>query len=243
MNLVPTDASAPAHDGFPSRPAMRWGGWSRQRWLTLVALVFAAQVVIIFVLGKKHFPLHRPVTNVPQMTLADSSSELIALDDPTLFVLPHANDFGSAVWSVMPAVSQESFPWPEQSGELLSPGGENLGGGFARFMQTNQFAVPALDFKPKPRLSEPVLSLPPMFTPDSTLRITGELARRKWFNPVKLPSWPYPDVIAPSRVQVVVDQTGGVVSAALLPPDNSMILLPSVNFDAVRYDEIGRAHV
>ena len=222
--------------GFHPDPPRRGEGWSRQRWLTLVALVFIAQVAIIFVLGTRNFPPQRTVTNVPHLTLADSSSDLIALDDPTLFVLPHANDFGSAVWSEMPAVSQKSFPWPERSGELLSPSGEHLGAVFARFMRTNQFSAPTLDFKPKPKLSEPRLSLTPAFAPGSTLRITGDLARRKWLNPVNLPSWPYPDVIAPSRVQVQVDQAGAVISAALLPPDNSMVLLPSVNLDVVHYD-------
>ncbi|HEX5398645.1 MAG TPA: hypothetical protein VFY06_06295 [Verrucomicrobiae bacterium] len=236
MNSGLTDASAPAPDGFASLPDGRREGWSRQRWVTSVMFVFAAQLAIIFVLGRRHFPPQRPLTNVPQMTLADSSSELIALDNPTLFVLPHADDFGSAVWSKTPAVTQKPFPWPEQSGALLSPAVENLGVVFARFMRTNRFGTPVLDFKPEPQLSEPLLTLPPMFSPDSTLQIIGELAGRKWLNPVNLPSWPYSDVIAPSRVQVVVDQEGAVISAALLSPDNSMILLPSVNFDVVRYD-------
>jgi hypothetical protein len=34
-----------------------------------------------------------------------------------------------------------------------------------------------------------------------------------------LPSWPYADVIAPSRVQVLVNGAGEVVSAVLLPSD------------------------
>jgi hypothetical protein len=37
---------------------------------------------------------------------------------------------------------------------------------------------------------------------------------------VKLPSWPFTDVIPPSAVQVLVDAAGNVVSATLLPPEN-----------------------
>ena len=88
-----------------------------------MTLVFAAQVALIFALGEKRFPSPRTVTNVPQLTLADSSSELIALDDPTLFALPHANDFASAVWGGITNVTQPSFRWMEPSGELLSPAG------------------------------------------------------------------------------------------------------------------------
>jgi len=102
----------------------------------------------------------------------------------------------------------------------LSPAHENLGAIFTRFMQTNQFAAPLLDFKPEPKLSEPVLPLLPAFAGNSALHIEGELAQGKWLNPVSLTNWPYADVIAPSRVQVLVDVDGDVVSAVLLPPDN-----------------------
>jgi hypothetical protein len=186
----------------------------------LVALVFAAQVALIFALGEKQFPAPRAVVNVPQLTLADNSSELIALDDPTLFALPHANDFAPAVLSEMAVSPQPPFRWTAPPGKLLVPAVENLGAVFTQFMQTNQFAAPLLDFKPEPKLSEPVLPMLPSFAENSALRIEGELAERKWLNPVGLTNWPYADVIAPSRVQVLVDAMGNVVSAVLLPPDD-----------------------
>jgi hypothetical protein len=207
-------------EGRPAAPKPPGEGWSRQRWLTLMALVFAAQVALIFALGEKKFPTPRAVTNVPQLTLADNTNELIALDDPTFFALPHANDFASAVSGQMTNGPRPSFRWTEPPGELLSPVHENLGAVFTRFMQTNEFAVPLLDFKPEPELSAPALPLLPVFAGNSVLRITGELAQRKWLNPMSLTNWPYADVIAPSRVEVLVDAIGGVISAVLLPPDN-----------------------
>ncbi len=227
MNEVHADSSAPGVAGLPPQPELQGQGllavpkqssegWSRQRWLTLVSLVFTAQVALIFALGKKHIPPPRPVVNVPQLTLADSSSELIALDDPTLFALPPANDSASKMYAIPPP----DFRWTEPPGELLSPAAENLGAIFTRFMQTNQFAAFSLDFKPEPKLSEPILPLLPAFADNSTLHIEGELAQRTWLNPVGLPSWPYADVIAPSRVQVLVDAAGDVVSAVSLPSDN-----------------------
>ena len=68
--------------------------------------------------------------------------------------------------------------------------------------------------------SKPDLALLPVFAGNPAPRITGELAQRQWLNPVSLTNWPYADVIAPSRIQVLVDESGYVVSAALLPPDN-----------------------
>jgi hypothetical protein len=202
-------------------PGGQGEGWSRQRWLTMVAVVFAAQVAIIFALGEKHFPPQRQVINVPQIALADSADEWITLNDPTLFVLPHAGDFPPVAGGPMSPATQPSFRWKEPPGELSLPAGESLGAVFTRFMQTNPFATPSLDFKPPAKLSEPVLTLPPVFAGNSMLRFTGELAQRKWLNPVSLTNWPYAEVIAPSRVQVLVGESGDVVSAVLLPPDNS----------------------
>ena len=211
MNEIHADTSAPG----PGESKSGTAGWSRQRWLVSVALVFAAQVALVFALGEKHFPPVRAVAKVPQLALADSASEVMALDNPALFVLPHANDFASVVWTNIRVVKQPDFP-----GELRSPGAGNLGAGFIGFMQTNPFAAPLLDFKPGPKVSEPFLSLLPVFASISTLQIEGELAERKWLNSVSLTNWPYADVIYPSRVQVLVDADGDVVSAVLLPPDN-----------------------
>ena len=55
----------------------------------------------------------------------------------------------------------------------------------------------------------------------STLRMEGDLTRRRLLTPMELPVWPLADVIAPSQVQVLVNEAGNVVSAVLLPSDNS----------------------
>ena len=88
-------------------------------------------------------------------------------------------------------------------------------------METNRFATLKFELKPPPRFTVPVVPLEPKFAETSTLRIEGDLARRPLLTPMKLPSWPYADVIAPSKVQVLVNAAGEVVSAVLLPSDNS----------------------
>ena len=220
MKETPADSSASG----PVAPKPPGEGWSWRRWLTLVTLVFAAQVALIFVLGEKKMPTPRVVMKVPHLTLADNTSEWIALDDPTLFVLPHANDFASVAWRQMPVAPQPSFRWTEPPGELQAPAREDLGAVFTRFMQTNPFASPLLDFKPEPELSEPVVPLPAAFAENSTLRISGELAGRRLLNTneIHLPSLPFNAVLAPSRVQAFVDPEGNVVSAVLLPSENPM---------------------
>jgi hypothetical protein len=194
-------------------------GWSRQRWLTLIALVFVAHVGLIFIFGAKKQIAPRTVKSVPQLQLADNDNELVALDDPTLFALPNVKDFAAAVWLKMPVIAPPDFRWTESPRWLALADGK-LGATFAQFMQTNRFAAFQLDFKPPPQLSEPVSPVEPALTQISTLQIAGDLAQRRLLNQLDLPSWPYANVIAPSKVQVLVNAAGDVVSTVLLPPDN-----------------------
>jgi hypothetical protein len=197
-------------------PPRHGEGWRLRRWLALVTLVFAAQILLLLAFGEKHFDPARAVKNVPHLALAQNSADRIALDDPTLFALPHANDFAAAIWLRTPAVQPPSFRWTEPP-RWLPLNAQNLGAGFSQFMDTNRFAEFQLDFKPPPEFATPVVQLEPAFAEKSTLRFEGDLAKRPLLAVPDLPSWPYPDVIAPSRVRVVVNSAGDVVSAVLLP--------------------------
>jgi hypothetical protein len=197
------------------------GRWTRTRWLAFIALIFAAHVAFIFAFGEKKQIIPRAVTNVPVLKLADNSGELLALNDPTLFALPNPKDFASAVWLKTPDVKQPSFRFTE-SPRWLPLAAENSGAVFQQFMQTNSLASHTLDFKPTPELSAPSLSIEPALAQNSTMQIEGGLAQRRLVNEINLPSLPYNDVIAPSVVQVLVDAAGNVVSAVLLPSENSL---------------------
>ena len=213
----------PKGEGLVAAEPRDEGRWPLRRWLMLIVFVFTAHVVLIFVFGAKKtsaLGAVNPRGGVPHLTLADNSSELMTLDDPTLFALPHGGDF--AVTDVL-ETNQPSFRWKGPPGELASPAAENLGTVFSRFMRTNQFAGFQPDFKPEPELSKPGLSFAMMtaLPQNSTLQITGDLAKRPLRGEITLPSLPWNGVIAPSRVQALVDAAGDVVSAVLLPPDNA----------------------
>jgi hypothetical protein len=87
-------------------------------------------------------------------------------------------------------------------------------------MQTNRFTTFQFESKPPPQFTVPVVPVEPSLAKTSTLRIEGGLTRQRLLTPMKLPSWPYVDVMAPSKVQVLVNTAGNVVSAVLLPSDN-----------------------
>ena len=193
--------------------------WTRSRWLTVVVLVFAAHVGLLFAFGTRQPIVPRRPTKVPALQLAGDAGEILALTDPTLFALPHPMEFASAFRLQTSALQPPSFRWTEPSGWL--PLSSNvLGAVFDEFMQTNRFAGFKLQLKPPLEFSAPVAPTEPALAPASILRIEGDLAQRRLLNPVLVPSLPYPDVIAPSQVQVLVDAAGNVVSAVVLPADN-----------------------
>jgi TonB family protein len=200
------------NDASIEMPAARW---TRPRWLAFIALIFAAHVALIFLAGEKKTAVPRAATNVPTLKLADDSDELLALTDPTLFVLPHQQDFASAAWLKMPPLNPPTNRWTEAP-HWLPLSAENLGATFQQFMQTNYFAGDPLDFKPPPELSESVLPVEPVPAQNSTMQIEGEIAARQLPAQTSLTNWPYADVLAPCAVQALVDAAGHVVSTVLL---------------------------
>ena len=161
----------------------------------------------------------RTITRVPQLQLADNNSELNALADPTLFALPNARDFSSAIWPKIPAVPVPAFRYTEPPRVLAQPDAQTLGATFNEFMQTNRFAAYELDFKPEPQFTAPAMSMENSLPQNSTLQIVGGLAQRKLLSPVSLPDWPHDDVIVSSKIRALVDTAGNVVSVILLPPE------------------------
>jgi hypothetical protein len=194
--------------------------WRWSRWLLLIALVLAVHVVLIFTFGGRKPIAPRAVTNAPKLELATRSSEWLVLNDPTLFALPSREGFAGPAWLEPLHVGFHQQDWTEPPRWLQLPVGD-LGAVFSEFMQTNRFAGFRFELTPPPRFTEPAVPLEPSFAESSTLRVEGALARRALLTPMELPSWAYADVIAPSRVQVLVNAAGDVVSAVLLPSDNS----------------------
>jgi hypothetical protein len=193
-------------------------GWTPARWLAGIAFVFATHVALIFLFGakKEMGPLAMNI-RVPVLTLANDSDELFTLNDPTLFALPHQWDFDSAGLKI-PAVKPPEFRYTEMP-QPLPFAIDSLGAAFSRFQPANFWASQPRDFKPSPELSAPTLPVEPALAQNSTMQIEGELAPRQLPVQISLTNWPYPDVIAPSKVQVLVDTAGDVVSTVLLPPD------------------------
>jgi hypothetical protein len=204
---------APANSVAESKPP--GAGWSRNRWLAMIALVFVLHVALIFLFGQKKSVAPRAVANVPMLHLAGNADELLALNDPTLFALPHRQDFASAVWQKIPPVKPPSFRWTE-SPRWLPLSADDLGAEFGSLIRTQFFAANPSDFKPPLPLSTPMEFVEPMFAQHSTMQIEGELAQRELPAQISLTNWPYANVLKPSEVQALVDASGNVISTVIL---------------------------
>jgi hypothetical protein len=232
-------ASARLNPPVETKPRAK-GLWPLSRWLMLIALVFVAHVALIFAFGERKPATPRTVTNLPELKLATSSAEWLALNDPTLFAQPNLAGFAGPAWLEPPHVEFHRQEWTEQPRPLSLPVTE-LGGTFSQFMQTNRFVASQFELKPPTKFITPVALVEPDLAKASTLRVEGDLARRRLLTPMNLPSWPYADVIAPSKVQVLVNEAGNVVSAILLPSDNSLEALSHYDTADHRALELARA--
>jgi len=195
--------------------------WTWMRWLVVVAIVLAFHVLLIFIFGARKPITPAVVKDVPSLTLADApAQDWLNLNDATLFALPSANGFAGMMWVELPPLPFRRQDWTEPPRWLALPAGE-LGADFHHFVQTNQFVQIQLELNLPPPLAAPVVAMQPPLPAASTVQVQG-LASRGLLTAMKLPSWPFEDVIAPSVVQVLVDANGNVVSAVLLPPENAL---------------------
>ncbi len=195
--------------------------WSRGRWWGLVALIFGVQLALIFWLGETSPIRPRPAAPAFTFKLAGpASAELLALDNPALFVLPEPQK--STDQALVKPLTPEipSFPWPEPTNSLLL-GVDQLGAAFNRLIETNEYRSPQLPISPSPALTLPDLPPPEVAPEQATVRLEWDSAQRRLLTPLALRSWPSADILTDSVVQIVVDADGRPESAILLSGSGS----------------------
>ncbi|HOB98405.1 MAG TPA: hypothetical protein PKM43_06605 [Verrucomicrobiota bacterium] len=194
--------------------------WDRARWWGLVAGVFLLQVIIILVLSPRPpvsaTPAHRParLSLITQPVSGSQVESRVWLNDPAEIALVSARGFSGPVWLQLPRMETGLRHWAEPPRWLtqdvsrlatLPPLPETQ---LARFpLPPAPAATPFLGATAASSSSAP---------PQSTVRVEGDLAKRRRLDNPELPSWPYNDVLAATSVQLVVDRHGSVLAANLL---------------------------
>jgi hypothetical protein len=189
--------------------------WSARKLGLAIALAVVVQLGLILWFSARGELKTRVAETRPAIELlADAQGEWLALTDPTLFSRAHPKGFSQAAWLSLPSHSYQ----PADKGDAplwLAPAPERMGAAFGDFVK---------DYRPEgvavrgwgPPVTTAPSQLP--FTPtfDSRVELQGLLAARGILAQPELPSWSNADILAPSRVQVLVDARGNPVSAVLL---------------------------
>jgi TonB family protein len=187
----------------------------------MVALIFGVQLGLIFWLGST-VPIHpRQAAPAPTLHLAGQAfAELRALNDPTLFTLPHPQGFSGSVWQRMPRPEFRPFEWSAPTNRLPLAI-ERLGTVFSQLVETSEFN--ALQLPAQPEAAPTLPDLPPLasLAGQSVLQLEDGLAQRHLLAPLQLKSCTNTDILANSVVRVVVDAGGRPVSVTLLSSSDS----------------------
>ena len=197
-------------------PQIQPSVWPVGRWLSIILIVFALQLGLIFGLTDRTPLVARTFAQGPTLRISGAgSAELLALSDPTLFALPHHQAFSGLAWMTPPPLPARSFSWSEEP-SWLSLGVQELGAAFKQFVATNHFELVQTLMPPNPvsTLSAGQAAIT-TFT-SSVLRIEGALAQRRLLTAVNLPSRAHPDLLTNTVVQLVVEEEGRPFSATTL---------------------------
>lgn len=206
-----------------SRPARKKLRLQPGLWLAIL-VVFAAQVGVVFWLGNPPAPKVSGRATPPMFHLAGKDwQELLALEDPTIFALPHRNSFSGAVW--VPGTAPTFEPADSSKPPLpLQLASEKLGAPFSAFMETNppaqfhaEMGLELADLRDLNSAPTRPISFP------STVRIEGDLAKRRLLTPIQLPPQTNsdPDVLPNTEVEVLVDALGNTFSPVIANANSS----------------------
>lgn len=189
--------------------------WSPRKLGIGIAIAIASQLLFILWFSARGEFKTRVADSRPAIQLFDGvRSEWLRLTDPTLFARAHPDGISAAAWLDVPKHAYQ----PTDKGDApawlpLAP--ESLGATFQQFVRGYSVEGSApRSWQPPTVTPLTRVRIPPV--PESRVSLQGPLASRGIVSAPLLPTWTNTDVLAPSRVQVMVDPWGNPISAALL---------------------------
>jgi hypothetical protein len=197
--------------------------WNLRRWSFFLALVFASQLILIYLLSARgrNFlhpqPAHASVQLFTRPLSQSEFTETFLAGDPTLFAVANSHGFSGGAWLKNPERNYDLSERVVESPFWLKLDFDQLGKGLAQFSQADAI-VPfsSLEF-PEPKiLAALILDSTSVAKSNSLLRVEGDLISRQPMAWPELKSWPYTEILSNSVAQIAVDKSGAVVLARLL---------------------------
>lgn len=207
------------------------------RLVSAVLVVFALQVAALIFLGSDSRPTTGTIPSGPVFHWGmDRGLESAMVEDPTLFVLPHAQTVSGDAWMRIPR-QEFHFQKSEEPLRWLELPRQELGASFVKYVRSHVGS--AFDFIEPPRPTEifPLVATLPLPPRPSSLRIDGDLAGRPLLNKPVLPSWSSTNLLTNTVVRVWVDPRGFVFSAITNGPGSG---LEAANLEALRIAQASR---
>ncbi|MBA4148028.1 MAG: hypothetical protein H0X66_07910 [Verrucomicrobia bacterium] len=194
-------------------------GWSRRKFCTVLGVVFALQVIWLFLFGR---PDPAPLDEIPRRTsfrmlaktLPAGAFDTLLVSDPALFVVPSGSSFSGAAWMNVKEMDYSPAEWTEPP-RWLSLRPETLIGAFNQFVQLSRNPVMHVSEKIVP-FEPPSSTRTTVSNNFSRVRVHGDIAGRLASELPVLNSWQNPEPLDRSVVEVGVNEAGQVVSMRLI---------------------------
>ena len=193
--------------------------WSARKLFLATVIAFVAQIALIYWFSSRAPVFSRPAEERPAVQFAAGvQSELLALNDPTIFSRAHPRGYSGPAWlATGPSDYQPAEKIRDEPASLdLAP--ETLGATFRAFMLTNDSGKWSPQYLVTPPPTRPTSGLVLNTTSASRLQVRGPLEKYPILNTPPLPVWTNADILAPSEVLLLVDAHGNPISATLVLP-------------------------
>jgi TonB family protein len=190
--------------------------WDLRRWLTVISVILALQLIGVFALSRS---LPRPTVAAntePRIRIAWSdSAETPALRmDPTLFALASEQGF-SGVWLRRRAPEAHKLSDWSEAPQWLPAATGRLTRDFEALVRSNSVRQPTTRELPPPRTEAPEINRAPLPARSQVL-LSGSLQTRGVAEELVADAWIGEDVLPDTIVQISVNATGGVLSTRLI---------------------------
>jgi len=195
--------------------------WTRRRFLGMVGVLFVLQIGLLFLFGSRSGPQPRLSSRSIQfrsLGASVSEDELMRqffVGDPAVFPLPNRHGFSGRGWlNRQPPKYQSEIQL--QPPDWLPLDTVRLGTNFPALSSGSEAILPGLG----ERLTQAEEPLPAFLAPEniatqSIFRLDGDLSDRLLGAAPVLGTWPNPQLLTNSAVQIAVNRVGEVVAARL----------------------------
>lgn len=194
--------------------------WARGRWMLAILGGFALHLGALCLL-----PIHRDeaprqpaglcvVRWLSSPEIAQRHLDAVLINDPTLFAMVHPRGFSGAAWLLPQSPGYRAAEWTDTERSLAQPT-QLLGGAFQQIAPAGP-PKPVFDLARKPAANPPLIATSqPQLRSASSLRVEGPVRMRKLAPLPPLRSWPHTDLLADTRVQILVNPEGLVFTSRL----------------------------